>query len=112
MTFALGQAVSKGMKMLTEEGLKPELEYEADQSGIEYTWATGYDPRYFRNFMERLAQNQKAKSKTLLKTHPSFENRIKQLDVQLAHVGLPSTAPELINPIMVKRFAVLSVGSK
>lgn len=112
MTFALGQAVSKGMKMLTDEGLKPELEFEADQSGVEYSWATGYDPRYFRNFMSRLAQNQKSKSKTLLKTHPTFESRIKQLDVQLVNVGLESPAPNLVNPIMLKRFAVISTENK
>lgn len=108
VTFAFGQAVSKGMKMLLDEGLKPELEFEADQSGLEYTWATGYDPRYFREFMNRLAQNQKSKSKKLLKTHPSFENRIQSMDTNLTSLGLQLPAPEMNNEIMIKRFGVFA----
>jgi len=107
VSFALSQAVSKGMKTLLDEGLKPELEYEADQSGVEYSWAAGYDPRYFREFMTRLAKTQKDHSKTLLKTHPSFEDRIKSLDVSLNSLGMKLPPPELDNTGMIKRFAVI-----
>jgi len=108
VTFAFSQAITKGMKTLLDEGLKPELEFEADQSGVEYTWAAGYDPRYFREFIGRLASNRKNKenSKTLLKTHPSFENRIKALDVNLKNIGMSLPVPELANTVMIKRFNI------
>ena len=109
VSFAFGQAVSKGMKTLLEEGLKPELEYEADQSGIEYTWATGYDPRYFRAFMERLAKNQPGDTKKLLKTHPTFSDRLQRLDTTLSSLGMQSPAPQLTNQAMLDRFSKASI---
>jgi predicted Zn-dependent protease len=108
VSMAFGQAVSKGMKTLTDEGLKPELEYEADQSGVEYSWATGYDPRYFRQFMERLAKTNAGNTKKLLKTHPSFEDRLQRLDGHLKGLGLENLPPDLSNEMMVKRFSVLA----
>ncbi len=108
VSFALSQAVNRGMKMLLDQGLKSELEYEADLSGVEYTWASGYDPRYFREFISRLAKNQKEKSQGLLKTHPSFEDRVKFLDSNLNLLGMPLPAPVFNNMGMIKRFAVIS----
>lgn len=108
VSFAFSQAVSKGMKTLLDEGLKPELEYEADQSGVEYSWAAGYDPRYFREFIARLAKTQKSLSKTLLKTHPSFENRLNSLDINLNSLGMSEPLTPLANTTMIKRFAVLT----
>lgn len=108
VSFAFGQAVTKGVKTLLDEGLKPELEYEADQSGIEYAWATGYDPRHFRVFMERLAKSNKLDTKNLLKTHPSFSNRLNKIDLQLKNVGLTDPTPELSNSTMINRFTVLA----
>lgn len=108
VTFAFAQAVNRGLKTLLDEGLKPELEFEADQSGIEYTLATGYDPRYFKSFMTRLAAKKQEETKVLLKTHPSFETRIQKLNVGLTSLGLNDVLNPLDNPLMVKRFAVLA----
>lgn len=112
VSFALGQAVTKGMKTLLEEGLKPELEYEADQSGIEYSWATGYDPRHFRAFIERLAKNQKKDTQVLLKTHPSFENRLNQMDSHLKSLEMEAPTSPLDNAIMLKRFTVVTSNNE
>jgi predicted Zn-dependent protease len=90
-------------------GLKPELEYEADQSAVEYTWATGYDPRHFRSFMERLAKNhQEDTTKKLLKTHPSFDDRLKKIDSQLKELGFAPSAPVVLSARMNSRFSVLT----
>ena len=108
VTFAFAQAVSKGIKTLLDEGLKPELEFEADQSGIEYAWATGYDPRYFRAFMTRLAAKKNEETKVLLKTHPSFQSRIQKLNTGLKGLGLNDTPTPIDNPLLQKRFSVLA----
>lgn len=108
MTFAFSQAVNQGIKTLLDEGLKPELEFEADQCGLEYTWAAGYDPHHFRVFMARLAKSEKLDTKNLLKTHPSFNDRLNKMDSHLAELGVSEAPPVEILPVLSERFMVLS----
>jgi predicted Zn-dependent protease len=107
VTFAFGQAVNKGVKTLLEEGLKPELEYEADLSGMEYSWATGYDPRHYKLFLQRLEKHHKNETKNLLKTHPSFSERLKKMEGHLRQLGVIDTQPPSSHDTMKRRFSVL-----
>ena len=56
-------------------------EYEADEIGLKLMAAAGYDPRAAVTFWSRMADLDKDKKRTpqILSTHPSHENRIKQL---------------------------------
>ncbi len=64
-----------------------DAEREADLLGLEYQYATGYDPQEFVKFFEKL-QEKKHKKKGLLSrafsTHPMTEDRIKRADEEIA----------------------------
>lgn len=75
---SLIKSVQEGMKTLLDQGLKPELEYEADQSAVSYTWSTGYSHNAYVGLLERLAQSVEGKAH-VLKTHPSFIERLNHL---------------------------------
>ena len=53
-------------------------EYEADHYGLIFAAMAGYDPREAINFWQRMS-SQGTKQPEFLATHPSDENRIKQL---------------------------------
>lgn len=107
ITFAFGQAVTKGLKTLLDEGLKPELEFEADQCGVEYAWASGYDPRYYRAFMARLQKNQPRSTKKLLKTHPTFHDRLIKIDLAVNKLLVDKDQSPPIQTSMLRRFEVI-----
>lgn len=80
-------AAKAGLGLILEKGLDHKLEFEADQEGVKYAIAAGYDPRAMSNFLGRLVARAKVlNTKTLEKTHPKpVERRAKvdQLLVQL-----------------------------
>lgn len=80
-------AAKAGMGLILEKGLDHKLEFEADQEGVKYAIAAGYDPRALSNFLGRLMARQKSlNTKTLEKTHPKPVERkakVDQLLVQL-----------------------------
>lgn len=75
---SLIKSVQEGMKTLLDQGLKPELEYEADQSAVSYTWTTGYSHTAYVGLLKRLAQSVEGKAQ-VLKTHPGFAERLQHL---------------------------------
>jgi predicted Zn-dependent protease len=72
-------AAKAGLNVILEKGLDHKLEYEADQEGVKYAIAAGYDPKAMSNFLGRLVARQKLlNTKTLEKTHPKpVERRLK-----------------------------------
>lgn len=97
-TMSLIKAVEDGVKTLTDKGLKPELEFEADENAINYTWATGYSSKSYLNVLERLKQ-QTSHDAILLKTHPSFEQRIQKINTYIttAHIDPITNDSEIQN---------------
>jgi predicted Zn-dependent protease len=79
MGASLIKSVQEGMKTLLDQGLKPDLEYEADQSAVSYTWATGYSHKAYLNLLERLSKSTDTKAH-VLKTHPTFADRLNALN--------------------------------
>ncbi len=77
------QAASAGMNLITEKGLGPDLEFEADEYGLKYAIRAGYDPKAFGSYLSRLAKSSDSKVKNLGKTHPSPENRIARIAKEL-----------------------------
>jgi predicted Zn-dependent protease len=59
-------------------------EYEADRLGLVFMAMAGYDPTEAVNFWERMAAGGKAMAFELLSTHPTDQNRIKNMKLELA----------------------------
>lgn len=62
-------------------------EYEADMLGVQYLWATGYDPRSMASFFEKLQAQEKKKPGTINKifsTHPVVGDRIEKVNSLIA----------------------------
>jgi predicted Zn-dependent protease len=62
-------------------------EYEADMLGVQYLWATGYDPHAMATFFEKLQSQEKKKPGTINKifsTHPVVGERIEKVNSLIA----------------------------
>jgi predicted Zn-dependent protease len=99
---ALNIMVSKGMKMLIEDGLGKEKEAEADEIGVIFASASGYDPTALLRLVQRLEGD---KTKVQVgKTHPHGEERVVALQSSISKNGLSSKLKKNQN-ILKKRFA-------
>ena len=73
-------------------------EFEADQLGLKYLYALGYDPHTLVSFFEKLESiNSRSPNKIekFLSTHPQTSDRIKRIDQQIA--VLPSKQNQQLN---------------
>jgi predicted Zn-dependent protease len=92
------KAAKAGMSMILEKGLGADLEYEADQAGIQYAVNAGYYPYALLNYLCRIkisqggskedcfqkAATQEGEPETILeKTHPPIPQRIARLQTTL-----------------------------
>ncbi len=62
-------------------------EYEADSLGVQYLWATGYDPRAMASFFEKLQAQEKKKPGTMARifaSHPMVGDRIDKVNSLIA----------------------------
>ena len=62
-------------------------EYEADTLGVQYLWASGYDPHAMATFFEKLQAQEKKKPGTIAKvfsTHPMVGDRIEKVNSLIA----------------------------
>ncbi len=62
-------------------------EYEADMLGVQYLWATGYDPHAMATFFEKLQAQEKKKPGTMSRifsTHPMVGDRIDKVNALIA----------------------------
>jgi Zn-dependent protease with chaperone function len=70
--FGLGMALNLALL-----GVNREYEAEADQLGAQYAWRSGYDPRGFITFFDKMASEKGyVKSGSFFRTHPPFFERI------------------------------------
>lgn len=105
---ALSDLVSKGMKMLVEDGLGREKEFEADATGIAYASAAGYDPGALSRLVARLEQGKGGIK--VAKTHPIGKDRIEALQVAMDANGLAAKSDKKAD-VLAQRFA-LAMGIK
>jgi Zn-dependent protease with chaperone function len=71
---SMGLGLAMNLNLL---GKSREFELEADQLGIQYSWAAGYDPDGFLNFFDRMAsQKGYVRSTSWFRTHPAFYERM------------------------------------
>ena len=62
-------------------------EYEADNLGAQYLWASGYDPTAMGTFFEKLQEKAKKKPSTIAQvfsTHPMVGDRIEKVNALIA----------------------------
>lgn len=95
------QAASAGMTLITEKGLGPDLEFEADEHGVKYAIRAGYAPKALNTYLKRLGNERDSKMKNLGKTHPSPDDRIKRIGKELAKLN----ADDIIGASGEERFA-------
>jgi predicted Zn-dependent protease len=92
-----GYAVRQGLQLAIPLGFlqfSQASEREADYLGLQYLYATGYDPTSFIDFFERIQSLDKKKPGTLAKlfsSHPLTDSRIKsaQKEIQSILVAKP-----------------------
>ena len=97
-------AAKAGLGLMLEKGLDHKLEFEADQEGVKYAVAAGYDPKALSNFLGRLVARQKIlNTKTLEKTHPKPAERRARVDQLLVQMK----ADTITGAKGVERFATM-----
>ena len=106
---AMNELVSKGMKMLLEDGLGHEKEKEADAVGEMFAAASGYDPSALMRVVARL-ESKRGKIK-MGKTHPAGKERYKALQDAMESNGLKAGG-QLQAPVLARRFAEARGGAK
>ena len=94
------QAAGAGMNLITEKGLGPELEKEADNEGVKYAIRAGYDPKGLTEYLSRLGKKQDKKLKNLSKTHPPVDTRLDNIALLLKSMD----AGDIIGAQGVDRF--------
>lgn len=84
--FAVQQAASLAIPMGFLK-FSRNAEYEADKLGVQYLWATGYDPHSMSTFFEKLQAQEKKKPGTMARifsTHPMVGDRIDKVNSLIA----------------------------
>src|SRR5262249_20642509 len=84
--FAVQQAASLAIAMGFLKFSRND-ENEADMLGVQYLWATGYDPHAMSTFFEKLMAQEKKKPGTMARifsTHPMVGDRIEKVNALIA----------------------------
>jgi predicted Zn-dependent protease len=76
MAYAFSEAITVGLKMLTDDGLGPIYEGEADEQALTYSTAGGFDPGALYRFLSRTSDAQVG----LPKSHPALNERLKKIE--------------------------------
>jgi predicted Zn-dependent protease len=83
---------------LTLLGYSRKDEFQADQLGVDYMHAAGYDPNGMLRFFRKLQSKEGSSSGGVLKflqTHPPTKDRIKRVEDRIAKLGgKPEPAPQ------------------
>ena len=90
----MGLAVPMSMLKFSRDA-----EREADMLGLEYQYASGYDPEELVKFFERLRLDEKKKMNFFAKafsTHPMTQDRIKRAQQEIDHY-LPARADYIVD---------------
>tara|TARA_A100001015_G_C14887273_1_gene670964 strand:+ start:71 stop:1138 length:1068 start_codon:yes stop_codon:yes gene_type:complete len=74
-SVTLSQVASKSLNILFKEGLQHKDEYEADSAAIYYMVNTGYNPRAYYKFIERMREKRRNQA-SFSKTHPPYDKRL------------------------------------
>lgn len=87
LSSSLSKTITKGMKILLDDGLTHADEYDADAVGVIYSLMSGYNPTSLKDFLARLQFKHDA---LMSKTHPPFLERIARIQKNLDENNLTS----------------------
>ncbi|MEE9316125.1 MAG: M48 family metallopeptidase [bacterium] len=76
------------------QGYSRKNEFEADNAGVRYSLAAGYDPKGISDFFEKLKAMEKrppTKFETLFRSHPPTGDRIERIQLYLEQVEFEET---------------------
>ena len=93
-----GKLIDEVSGVLFTRGLDKDLEYEADQVGLEYAYRVGYSPGGLSDFIKTLAGASGSHS-IFFSTHPSPKNRYERLKSLI-----PKYKATDLNPVLSNRF--------
>ncbi len=91
---SLKQMIDGLQTVLFDQGLDKSMEFDADVSGMDFAYRTGYDPRGLIRVLEQLQRQQQASNQpgSWFSTHPPLSARLKACRDKL--VGFPD-APNM-----------------
>ena len=87
----LSDTVTNG---IMETGFSQPQEFEADNVGVQYVIAAGYDPNGFLHFLQRMNSAQKSGG-SFFSTHPGMDDRVKKISAQISSSGAGGTGATL-----------------
>lgn len=88
--FGLGMVLNLALL-----GVSREYEAEADQLGVQYAWAVGYDPKGFITFFDKMVSEKGyVRSTRFFRTHPSFFDRIVSTISEIVYLP-PKESPQV-----------------
>jgi len=93
------QLIDQVSDLLFTHGLDKNLEFEADQMGLEYAVRAGYYPTGLKDFLKILGNSQELQRSTILSTHPSARQRYRLLVKKLTKYEDSRN-----NPLLADRF--------
>ena len=101
--LSVTKLVNQGMEILLEKGLGQEKEDEADEIGLTYAVAAGYDPSALRDYLTRLQSHSGTYS--IAKTHPPFPERIQSLNAFMDANGMVPGQFKASKKLLAARFS-------
>lgn len=90
-----GKVIDQAGEIIFTHGLDKNLEYEADQYGIELAYRLGYNPQGLADILKILERNIEKDDSTFFSTHPSPSDRLNQLSSKLKDYPQSSRYPTL-----------------
>jgi predicted Zn-dependent protease len=79
---------------ILDKGFSQPQEFEADEAGVKYVIAAGYDPNGFLHFLQRMNAAQKSGG-SFFSTHPGMDDRVKKVANQVSSSGAGGTGATL-----------------
>lgn len=89
------QMVDQAAEILFEKGLKKQDEFDSDRVATMIISTAGYDPSALKRYLKKIAGAEK-ETKEMTGTHPSFADRIKNVDDVLAENQLTDKKQALV----------------
>ena len=91
------QVINEVSDVLFTRGLDKNLEFEADQFGMEYAYRMGYHPAGLKDFINILGQSSSRESSVLVSTHPGPGARFQALTGLLPRYKAVGLYPNLLS---------------
>ncbi|MCR4305310.1 MAG: M48 family metalloprotease [Gallionella sp.] len=89
------QMVDQAAEILFEKGLKKQDEFDSDKVATMTLAVAGYDPTALKRYLKKISGAEK-ETKSLTGTHPSFKERIENVDAVLAENQLTENKQAIV----------------